>query len=350
MPTKPILDSHVHLYTDRALDILSQYRQDAGLEGLCLASIGCMDDAREVEQNLLALLLKREDTRFYAYGSLVYPALPVPETLEGRWDLAQQAKALLDAGFDGVKLLESKPGYRKKLGMPLDAPQYDGFFSFLEKAQAPVLWHVADPETFWDASTAPQFALDAGWVYIDGTFPTKQSLYDEVTAVLDRHPALHVAFAHFYFLSAFETEARALLEKYPNVWLDLTPGIEMYENFSLQPDRWHAFFSEYQDRLTFGTDHCDTDEEHDPVDTVECIVRFLSTRDTFSFWGRTVQGIGLDEKAVRAIVHDNFIRRTGSTPRPVSDEAFRTFYDRWQDCIDNPALADYLKAYREALS
>jgi len=339
-----VIDGHVHLYTPGALSALREYRQKAGLRALSLASIGCRADGCAAEQNLLALALKAQEASFFAYGSLLYPSLPVPDNPEGPWDFRSQAEALIAAGFDGVKLLESKPGYRKKLGLPLDAPAYDGFFGYLEREHIPVLWHVADPETFWDAATAPKFAVENHWVYTDGTYPTQQALYDEVYAVLRRHPRLCVSFAHFFFLSMFPDKARALLDAFPNVWLDLTPGIEMYENFSLDPESWRAFFIAYQDRLLLGTDNEDQVPLDDAVITVQNILRFLSTSDAFTFWQSPVRGLHLPDAAVQAIARDNFVRRNGEKPRPVDRQAMRALFDRWLGYVRDPEMRATLEA------
>lgn len=348
MDAPRILDGHVHIYTDCALASMQAYREAAALEAICIAAIGCIRDGKAAEQNILALILKREDSRFYACGSLLYPQTPVEGVPQGRFDFRAQAQSLLDAGFDGIKLLETKPGCRKSLGIALSDARYDAFWQYLCEVRAPLLWHVADPETFWD-DRAPGFAVEHGWVYTDGTFPTKEALYGEVLAVLDRNPGLRATFAHFFFLSDFEEEARALLEKYPDVWLDITPGIEMYENFAKTPDKWHDFFTQYQNRIVFGTDNTDRAEEAERVATVDHIRQFLSTKDAFTFWQSAVTGIGLAPEAVQAIMRDNFLRRMGPSPKPVEDAALAAYIDRWEDCIVPGPIYDYIMAYRKGL-
>lgn len=321
-----VFDSHVHYDSPAALDGMRAYCAAADLAGVCLASISYRrENPHDAAQNLMALLFKREEPSYYAFGSLMYPEAPVVLPVDPAWDFRAQAQRLWALGFDGIKLLETKPGYRKWLGVPLSDPAYEPFFTYLEAEGIPVLWHVADPETFWDQDKAPAFAVKAGWVYTDGTFPTKRSLYDETEAVLSRHPNLKVMLAHFYFLSAYPDAAGALLEQYPNVWLDITPGIEMYENFSLRPAVWHDFFLRYQDRIVLGTDFME--EAPNGPETVEGIVRFLSDSEAFSFWNYQVQGIGLTEEAVSKICAANFRRRVGTSPRPVDGAALGAFID-----------------------
>ncbi len=61
-------------------------------------------------------------------------------------------------------------------------------------------------------------------------------------------------FAHFFFLSAQLPRLAELFERFPNMHVDLTPGIEMYHNFSRNPQATRDFFLRYQERILFGTD------------------------------------------------------------------------------------------------
>lgn len=312
-------DMHVHVYTPEAFAFMREYMDEAGLEGICIQSFGCNGDGCAPEENILPLLFKAMDRRIYAYGSLIYPEVPCRE-LTGKFDPVGQAERLLEMGFDGIKILESKPDQRKKLQLPLDSELLAPFFAYLEKNGVPILWHVADPSAFWDAARAPAFAVEAGWIY-DGSFSTRESIYSEVFHVLDRYPDLKVIFAHFFFMSESVERAREIMERYPRISFDITPGIEMYEDFSKAPAQWGAFFSDYAGRILFGTDADEfgedimCEDEKSPVITAEHILRFLSGAGPFGFWGREVTGIGLAERALREICRDNFFRLTGERRR-----------------------------------
>jgi hypothetical protein len=67
---------------------------------------------------------------------------------------------------------------------------YDSFFAMLEKQMVPVLYHVADPEEFWDPEKAPSWAKEHGWYYGDGSYPSKEQLYTEAESVLKKFPGL----------------------------------------------------------------------------------------------------------------------------------------------------------------
>ena len=57
-------------------------------------------------------------------------------------------------------------------------------FSLLEEQNVPVVIHCADPENNWDINSVAPNVIQAGWFYGDGTFCTKQELYDEVFSII----------------------------------------------------------------------------------------------------------------------------------------------------------------------
>jgi len=124
----------------------------------------------------------------------------------------------------------------------------------LEALSMPVVWHVADPEEFWDEEKCPAWVKQSGWFYGDGTYPLKEALYSEVETVVSRHPNLKVILAHFFFLSADLPRAARFLDAHSNVCFDLTPGSEMFFNFMRDSNASREFFLKYQQRLIFGTD------------------------------------------------------------------------------------------------
>ena len=186
-------------------------------------------------------------------GALDYlSALAAPE--QAPQAIGHQIQSMKAAGFDGVKLLESKPMVRKLLKIPLDGPVYEPMWAQIENLGLPVVWHVADPQEFWDPKRCPDWARSNGWFYGDGTYPSLDTLYSEVEHILTRHPELKVILAHFFFLSEHFDQAADFLDAHPNACFDLTPGSEMFYNFSRHPQRSRDFFMQYSRRLIFGSD------------------------------------------------------------------------------------------------
>ncbi|MCJ7552199.1 MAG: amidohydrolase family protein, partial [Anaerolineae bacterium] len=249
--------------------------------------------------------------------------------------LGRQIETLKAIGFDGLKLIESKPTARKQIPIPLDAPHYEAMWAALESLAMPVLWHVADPEEFWDEDLAPSWAKEHGWFYGDGTFPTKEALYHEVDNVLARHPGLKVIFAHFYFLSADLERAGRFFDAHPNVCFDLTPGNEMISNFTRNYEAARDFFVRYQDQLVYGTDIATRglareDGMDQALGTAWAVRMYLETEGVFeppealAHWREPdlagFRGFALGRDVLEKIYRKNFGRLYGAKPAALNLE------------------------------
>ena len=118
--------------------------------------------------------------------------------------------------------------------------------------------------------------------------------------------------------------------------VDLTPGIEMYHNFSRDPQATRDFFLRYQERILFGTDIGAKALLASP-DWASKRMRAAraSDRAQVSGEGRGVQpgsedgflfgkfagqfhGIALPEDALRKIYAGNFERLAGTQPKALN--------------------------------
>jgi len=310
-----IIDAHQHLHDVRRLDDLMALGREFGYDAVTIACWPCGGVAN-LAQNAGAILAKAAyPGRVYAFGGLEYHW---PDAAPDRIDPASQLEELLAIGFDGLKMLEGKPTVRKDLGIALDAPLYDGLFTLCQERQTPILYHVADPEGFWDGEKVPQWAVNRGWFYGDGSYPTKQQLYDEVEAMLEKFPGLNLFFAHFYFKSMDPAGTEAIFERFPTVCFDICPGTEMYPNFSIAPDEWRDIFTRYQDRIIYGTDLTGKPSP-EARPRMELVRRFLETDEPFDYYRMKIHGIGLAKAVLEKIYHKNFERLTGQ-PEPLEME------------------------------
>jgi predicted TIM-barrel fold metal-dependent hydrolase len=284
----------------------------------------CLPNLDGSTQNDAGLFLKQHHPeKAYVSGALQYDVvLAKPE--EGPANLAAQILALKEQGFDGLKLIEGKPEVRKLLPHPLDGPLYAGMWTVLEQEQFPVIFHVADPDVFWDAAGCPNWARAKGWDYSDGSYPSKEDLYGEVDAILQRHPHLKITFPHFCFLSEDLPRAARFLDRHPTVSLDLAPHMDMYRDFSDQAEAAHQFFVQYQDRILYGTD-IDTRvltrgaEGFQFMLSIPWLIRsLLELDDDFETpAGGFYQGLGLPVDVLQKIYSTNFERIYGSYPAPL---------------------------------
>lgn len=333
---QPIFDAHVHYSLDLDPAAFVALLDKTGTEKANLAVIAHGDRVNCTPEALALKALYPE--RFTVFGQLD-PCLYYRGGADMGKKQAAFAASLLAAGCDGIKLLEGKPQLRRALPIPdFDADCWDAFWTWCEDEQVRVLWHVNDPENFWDPNKVPAWAAGQGWLY-DESYINNEEQYRQVLTVLGRHPGLRICFAHFFFLSAQLPRLAGILERYPNVVTDLTPGIEMYENFSLAPEETRAFFDRFHDRILYGTDIGSRFVYHgggrpfnekENLRRPEIVRAFLTNREyeTVSADGNFVvgrpdfamMGLGLEGERLREILGGNYLRFVGADARPVDAE------------------------------
>lgn len=325
-----ILDGHVHAFGTE----LQCVREMLALErsfhyNVCnFLSCECMDDAT---QNALGIYLKLVAPHCYAYGGLTYRCT---------YDFRQEMEALRAIGFDGLKMVENKPNIRRELGVTFNDTRYHGMFAAMEENGLPLLTHVADPAENWDRQRIPQWAYDAGAYYGDPAdgFVDKETLTAEVEDVATHFPRLKMILAHLFFLSDDLPRLTALMERYPNICLDLTAGTEMYFNFAKAPEAWRSFFLTYQDRIIYGTDNANLT---DPVSVenaqITCNMqeKFLHGSGVIRAWDKHTVGIGLPMEVCQKICRDNFLCLTGQKPHALNRDAAAAYLHRR---LENPGM------------
>ena len=307
---KSVYDLHVHAseldfgQTQRMLDTL----WGMGTERVALQSL----TYRSIAYNIWLLYWKKhyKNMEMAVFGMVhnkdFYESIP----------FEIQTKALIDMGCDGIKMMYA-PNTRKRLGYGIDDERYDKMFTYLEDNDIPAVIHVNDPEEYWIPRELTESEKERGWGFFTGGYLSKQEIYDETFRMLDKHPRLRVTFAHFFFLSNFREEAERVMETYPNVCFDLTPGWEMFLGFSRDIEGWRGFFKKYAHRIFFGTDSNNTKRF---CAELNLIVRMATAEEGEfilpAYRVEKVHGLGLDEKTLDKIWRENYVRFVG-TPKPV---------------------------------
>jgi predicted TIM-barrel fold metal-dependent hydrolase len=301
--------------------------------------------------NPLALYAKsRAPGRIYALAGLRRGL-----TREGNAGTAAQARDLMAAGFDGFKLI-CKPNVRRSFRFAINDPLFDEFYAEAEKRSWPILFHVGDPHTFWQKDKIPAWAVRNGWYYgDDADIPSSEVLYAETFDVLRRYPALQVIFAHFFFMADRLDEAASLLDAYPRVCFDVTPGIEMYAAFSAQRDKARELFAAYGDRFLFGTDNtgCQGPVRKNNLrkarENIALMRRFFETGDTFDGFGYRLRGLALDQQILCKLYTQNFLRVLGEKPAPVHPVRAAALCEAYRNLItgDEPLAENTIRLLEE---
>ena len=312
---RPVYDCHVHMNepdfkkSEMTLDVLHAI----GTERAALLSL----TYKFTSYNLWLLYLKEKykKMKLSVLGMInnrdIYESIP--------FDV--QARALMDMGCDGIKMMYN-PIARKALGYGVNDARYDAMIDYLEEQDIPVLMHVNDPESYWVVRELTPHEVMRDWGYFKEGFLTKQEIYNETYEMLDKHPRLRVILAHFYFLSYDIKEAERVMEKYPNVYFDLTPGWEMYVGFSRDIPAWRAFFIKYSDRILFGTD---SDNDKKTNAEIHLLVKMALTHDESEFMmpcytEKLIRGLSLPADVLDKIFYKNYERFFGE-PRDVNMDA-----------------------------
>lgn len=248
-----IIDCHVHYALPIEPEKLLETIRKTGAES---ANLVLVPDRTYISAVPEALMVKHmTNNNYYVFTNLEVLQYFAHKKFLGK-NFASYVKRIMKAGCDGVKIIEGKPTLRRSLPIPdWDNEVWEPFFKFAEKNNIPILMHINDPEEYWDPSKASKVAKTHNWIYKKDDINNIVQ-YKQIFNVLEKHPNLNICFAHFFFLSKHIDQLDELMSKYKNMKIDLTPGIEMYENLSKNKIRTLSFFEKYQDRIMYGTDIC----------------------------------------------------------------------------------------------
>ena len=328
------IDAHIHYALPLKPETLVAFLDETGTD---MANLVLVPDRKRLTAVPDALMAKAKyPDRFYVFTSMDVSEYYRHGKQVGKY-MARFVDSMRRCGCDGLKIIEGKPSMRKFMAIPdFDLPCWEPLWDYAEKTGLPVLWHLNDPETCWDPANAPRHIRMAGEIY-DDSYINNEEQYRQMERILSRHPNIKFIFAHLYFMSAQLDRLGQLLDRYPNVMVDMTPGLEIYVNLSKDPAAARAFLERYQDRILYGTDigaRCVLADGKLPFNRDECLARiemidgllrgteevileedgrYLINTDPFP-----LRGLDLDEKILNKIYWQNFQRYVGGKPAAVA--------------------------------
>jgi len=320
-----IIDGHVHMGPIGEEDSMLTVREVTGIEKMGLVSIQNPAEGAGLPQSLY--LKARCPDQFFVFAGLNH-AQKLSDGKVKAPGLAEQAELFIELGCDGIKMIEGKPTSRQRMDVPVTDPYFAEYWARVEELGLPIVWHVNDPEEFWDPDQIPGWAKERNWGYGPEDVQ-KEELYAEVDEVLSRHPSLKIIFAHFYFLSADLPRAARLFDDHPNVHFDLAPGVEMLYNISRDPEGGREFFIRYADRIVFGTDLFSSLTPDEARFRAGIVFRWLESEDTFRVpedadfllgppEDGVIRGMSLPDEVLDKIYRENFTRLAGAEPKALN--------------------------------
>ena len=327
---RKIVDSHLHISKWGKEDFISFFDDYVEKENISSLNI-CAIPIRQsnVCNNIMLGFYKLARPNTYVHGGIEFIKIPI-DNMPKDMDAVTQYKELMEMGFDGIKMLEGKPTEHKRVGKNLNHPSLNALYKEMENDGGHMLMHVNDPDEFWDLERAPDWAIDNGWTYTDGTYSSYEEIRRQAIKILEDHPKLHMTFAHFFFCSKEPQLLEELFEKYPNLCVDLTPGGEMYVAFEANYDYYKEFFGKYSDRVIFGTDYSYMADKKYAKWQFDVTTTYLGTDKTIlSFDNKELKGLGLTQDKVDNIFFANFEKRAGKAPKPMNKEKFKAYIEKY---------------------
>ena len=322
-------DAHVHCSmknsVEKSIEYYKQICEWNETEKMSILSLPHDSDGKiSFSQNIKTLFYKLYFTpNAYAFAGLEHPLKVIDKGDLSNWFL-RQAQEYYMVGYDGMKMLEGYPSLRKEMDLSLCDSVYDAYYSFLEEKRIPIVMHIANPTENW-GKYASKFAKKAGRVY-DGTYPSKEQLYQEVEGIMKKHPKLRLTLAHFGFWSDNIAKAERFLGDYEYTMLDTTPGGEQFLHLAEGWSEWELFFEKYRDRILYGTDTYNhflenREEWKKSVTSRPNLVKdFFCSNDEHSYLGDpnfTYKGRRLRKGITDKIFYQNAITQYGK-PRTIS--------------------------------
>jgi predicted TIM-barrel fold metal-dependent hydrolase len=313
-----VIDCHVHLWMlrNKVTDQLIQQQETALLETIKESGIESMYTFSRGDNTSLTLK-QNNPIKFYAGGYAPWSG-DTDKFKVADW--GKYITGLREQGYDGIGEMGSKTVQRSR-HTPLDSEYYAEFWEACETQGFPVLCHIGDVEDFWYEEKTPKWAKDRNWGYYNGDYPSLQELYTEIENVLAEHPRLKITFCHFLFMSPEIEKIDQFLTDYPNANLDLSLGVELMYNISMNHEAYREFFKKHDDRILFGSDIGMSKTLTEHLARIWLIRNFLETSEQFhtvpeadellTRYKEPYQGLNLPKMSLEKIYAANFKRLWG---------------------------------------
>lgn len=232
---------------------------------------------------------------------------------------AAQFEQDIRAGAVGLKIYKNLGMTAMKADgtrLAVDDPELDPVWAAAGRLNVPVLIHTAEPPSFY----LPPDYTNERWLEL-ALFPSRRNYdaskvkFEQLIAERDRmfakHPKTRFIAAHFAYHGHDLKTAAALLDKLPNVYLEV--AAVLYD-FGRQPRAAAAFFTKYQDRVLFGKDSYAPAEYPYYWRVFETADEYFDYyRDYHAMW--KLYGMDLSDEVLRKLYHGNALKITPGLPQ-----------------------------------
>jgi predicted TIM-barrel fold metal-dependent hydrolase len=247
-----VVDVHVHLSPNgvsRLLGLMRRY----GFDHVVNLSGGT--PLRGLDVQLEAA--RRSGNRITTFTTLAYEQAEHEGYGARMAELVRQAHRMGARGLKIAKVLGlGLPGPDGKL-LPVDDPGLDPVFEAAGELGMPVAIHAGDPRAFWDPvqpsnERYAELKAHPGWALHGEKVPSFHEILDQLERRIARHPKTKFISVHFGNDAEEPDRVARMLRQYPNMYIDTAARIP--ELGRHPPAKMRDFYTEFQDRVLYGSD------------------------------------------------------------------------------------------------
>ena len=310
----PVVDVHTH-GTSNAAGFAQRIPEMDALNLRVLVDLSGGNAAR-VKERVDGINASPYKDRFRVFANVAWEGAGGPGWQENAVNDLRQA---VKNGAIGLKVFKELGLRHKKADgtrLPVDDPALDPIWALCGELNIPVIIHTAEPQEFF----APIDTHNERWLELNifpqrasppSIYPSFEQLMTERDHMFSKHPKTRFIGAHFNWYGNDLGRAAALLDRLPNVYLEV--AAVLYE-FGRQPYASTQFFTKYQDRVLFGKDTYETSE-------YPYYWRVFQTHDEYfdyyrgyhAFW--KLYGMGLSDEVLKKLYYKNALRVEPGLPQ-----------------------------------
>ncbi|MBE5869561.1 MAG: hypothetical protein E7293_11515 [Lachnospiraceae bacterium] len=317
----PIIDCHIHVSANgdnskrpslqRHQEFVQEVFDKTGDEAMVLLSywyekgdlFGKAGGVNLMDTPLGYYLKQKCPQKLYLFGA-VSRHMQTPSRNTREFYL-EQTKFRHQAGCDGFKSLAGHCKNYRIMGR-LSAPVLDLHYEYLEAHQLPIMIHVGNPQVL---------------ILEKSEQVEPQEYLEDITELLTKFPKLRLILPHFNFMSQDLDKAEDLLNRWENLYFDLTPNIFMYEDFNKYPDQVvRSFFERNSDKILYGTDTFLEEGNLNPPLQVQVVRDFFEKEHSDFLASMGLHTVPLSKNVLKKIYRDNLMKLLPDTPSPLNPE------------------------------
>ncbi len=313
-PKFPVIDAHTHFGPlTNGPDFDTKYDTEAEvakLRELGLEKVVTLEVTWDAELDRVFRKLEPCLDFFVVFGSVDVSRLDEPDFERSVWKTVSESKA---KGVRGLKMWKNiSLGMKDKDGkyVPIDDKRLQPIWQAAADLDLPILIHIADPVAFFRPidqynERYENLLKHPDWSFCAPELFTFEELMEQQENLIASNPNTTFVVAHGGSYSENLSQVAAWLRRYPNMHIDIAARLA---EFGRQPYTSRRFFTEFQDRILFGTDYgpgyYDRTLYYEFLETWN--EYFPYTRAPIPGQGRwNIYGIGLEDEILEKVYNKN---------------------------------------------